>query len=389
MKQYAEGAAFVRTVVARAGMAASTGSGRRPTPCPPRRRSRTRRLDHPRPRTRRSRSRPGDGARNRVDHRDTAARVRRQPPRPPGRAVGAPSAATPRAAGPARRAVWCSWPAAAAPTRSRWPPRSGSSPPGSGCALRASPWTTDCRTGSPSAPTTVAALLRNLGLDPGERVSVTVGTAGGPEAAARAPGTRRWRSRRRARAAAVLLGHTRDDQAETVLLGLASGPGRVTVGDGHRAPAATGGRSWTLARRTVHGGVRGMGLEPWDDPHNTDPAYTRVRVRHGCCPCWKASGAGGRRGARADRRPCRDDADALDAWADQAQQQVGRGPTALDAAGLEGLPRAIRTRLLRRIALAAGCPAGALRGARLRGGPAGHRVAGAEPRGPSRSPAGP
>ncbi|AAZ56930.1 tRNA lysidine(34) synthetase TilS [Thermobifida fusca] len=216
--------------------------------------------------------------------------------------------------------------------------------------------------GSAERADTVAALLRNLGFDPVERVSVTVGTAGGPEAAARSA---RYAALEKTadvhQAAAVLLGHTRDDQAETVLLRLARGSGARSLA----AMATRTGRYLRpfldVDRRTVHEAASLMGFEPWSDPHNTDPAYTRSRVRHEALPVLeRVLGPGITEALARTATLLRDDADALDAWADQAQQQVGRGPTALDAAGLAGLPRAIRTRLLRRIALAAGCPAGAL-----------------------------
>lgn len=216
--------------------------------------------------------------------------------------------------------------------------------------------------GSAERADTVAAVLGDLGLAPVERISVTVGTRGGPEGAAR---DARYAALEKAadvhRAAAVLLGHTRDDQAETVLLRLARGSGARSLS----AMSPRSGRYLRplldLDRRTVHAAAALMGLEPWADPHNTDPAYARSRVRHDALPVLeRVLGPGIAESLARTATLLRDDADALDEWADRAEQQAGRGTGALDVASLAALPRAIRTRLLRRAALAAGCPAGAL-----------------------------
>ena len=165
----------------------------------------------------------------------------------------------------------------------------------------------------PAAPTSASTRSRSLTVD-------GAAAAAGPEAAARAA---RYAAlddaADRLGAAAVLLGHTRDDQAETVLLGLARGSGRPVAGrDAAPRAAASRARCSACAATTHRGGVRARaGLDPWEDPHNADPAYRRVRVRRGCCPCSRRDlGPGRRRGARPHRRPA-----------------ARRTPTPLDALG--------------------------------------------------------
>jgi tRNA(Ile)-lysidine synthase len=209
-----------------------------------------------------------------------------------------------------------------------------------------------------------AAACRALGLAPVRIDRVTVPSDGtGPEAAAR---TARYAALDRAAeaegAAAVLLGHTRDDQAETVLLGLARGSGT-------RSLAAMAPRRGVLRRplldvdrATTRAACAALGLDPWDDPHNDDPRFARVRARR-LLPALEDALGPGTAGALARTAAlAREDADALDAIAAGAHAGLAAGPrgTDLDVARLAGLPDAVRRRVLRRAALAAGSPAGSL-----------------------------
>src|SRR5829696_6735256 len=135
--------------------------------------------------------------------------------------------------------------------------------------------------GSADRAAAAADLGRGLGLDPVLVRRVTVGTAGGPEAAAR---TARYTAFTEAAEAAgagwvVLLGHTLDDQAESVLLGLARGSGPRSIAgmrplDGRWARPLLGVR-----RATTRQACAEQGLPYRDDPHNADPRFTRVRLR--------------------------------------------------------------------------------------------------------------
>ena len=150
--------------------------------------------------------------------------------------------------------------------------------------------------GSADRATKVAAMLAELGLEPVELARVCVGGSGGPEAAAR-------RARYagidevagRLGAATVLLGHTRDDQAETVLLGLARGSGARSLA-GMQGEVGTGGVRYRrpflgLDRSVTSAACAAEGHEVWDDPHNADPATPGRGCATASCRSWNASSA--------------------------------------------------------------------------------------------------
>jgi tRNA(Ile)-lysidine synthase len=230
--------------------------------------------------------------------------------------------------------------------------------------LRAGAITVDhgLQDGSARRASDVAAVLAGLGLEPVERVAVTVGRAGGPEAAARkARYAALDAAARRHAAAAVLLGHTLDDQAETVLLGLARGSGSRSLA----GMAARSGRYRRpllgLGRAVTAAACAALGLIPWDDPHNRDPAFARARVRHEALPALeRALGPGVAAALARTADQLRADAEALGQWADREARRLGAPDTGVDAAALAVLPLAVRSRVLHGAAVAAGCPAGAL-----------------------------
>ena len=222
--------------------------------------------------------------------------------------------------------------------------------------------------GSAERAAEVSALLGGLGLDPVRAVTVQVaapGSAGGPEAAAR---TARYAALEDAAtecgAAAVLLGHTLDDQAETVLLGLARGSGGRSLAG---MPARRGAyRRPLLAvrRATTSAACAELGLAPWQDPHNRDFRFARARVRHQAMPALEeALGPGVAEALARTASQLRADAECLDdlAFAESAQLRGScSDPAGLAAGWLAELPAAIRTRVLRDAAIMAGCPHGAL-----------------------------
>jgi tRNA(Ile)-lysidine synthase len=219
--------------------------------------------------------------------------------------------------------------------------------------------------GSAQRAREVAGVLAGLRLDPVENIAAQVGPSagqGGPEAGARQA---RYRALdeavRRTGAAAVLLGHSRDDQAETVLLGLARGSGTRSLAG---MPASRGPYRRPLldvARATLRGACEAQGLVPWHDPHNSDPAYTRARVRAQAMPALAAAlGPGVAEALARTASLLREDAEVLDGLAAIEAERAREASGDWQADLLAALPAAIRKRVLRQAALGAGAPAGAL-----------------------------
>jgi tRNA(Ile)-lysidine synthase len=238
--------------------------------------------------------------------------------------------------------------------------------------LRAGLLTVDhgLQAGSPGRADDVVRLAPGLALDLAEALRVSVGTSGGPEAAAReARYAALSEASARLGAVAVLLGHTRDDQAETVLLRLARGSGTRSLA-GMPARAGIYRRPLLeLGRETTAAACAALGLAPWDDPHNLDTRYTRVRVRERLLPVMEGElGPGVAEALARTANLCRDDADALDVWADAVYLRAvvqdcalsDIGAVVVAVAELEDLPAAVRRRVLRRAAIEAGAPPGTL-----------------------------
>jgi tRNA(Ile)-lysidine synthase len=260
--------------------------------------------------------------------------------------------------------------------------------------------------GSADVAERAAAQARALGLDPVLVRRVEVGTDGGPEAAAR---DARYAALAAAAsetgAIAVLLGHTLDDQAETVLLGLArgsggaslsgmapvmrarlrppavsaparagasdsagriSGAGRSTAagsssGAGSSSAAASdaaGGASVTYLRPLL--GIRraqtvqfcvDSGLEPWHDPQNADLAFARVRVRESVLPMLERElGPGIAEALARTAELSREDSEALDHFAEEQAEELADHAEAglsLSVKGLAHNPAALRQRIIR------------------------------------------
>ncbi|BBH65130.1 tRNA(Ile)-lysidine synthase [Actinoplanes sp. OR16] len=216
--------------------------------------------------------------------------------------------------------------------------------------------------GSDRRARSVAAWARESGFDPVGIETVSVkGLPGGPEAAAR---TARYAAltaaARRLDASAVLLGHTRDDQAETVLLALARGAGPRGLSGMPGQRGVFRRPMLDVARADTRKACAALGLAPWEDPHNTDPAYARSRVRGSVLPVLvDALGPAVVSNLARTASLVASDNEALDTLAVTALESA-RGPEGLSVPVLAGLLPAIRGRVLHRWARDLGAPGGAL-----------------------------
>lgn len=206
--------------------------------------------------------------------------------------------------------------------------------------------------GSDEVAARAAKQARELGLDPVLTRRVRVDGPGGPEGAAR-------RARYEAFDAAldetgasfVVLAHTLDDQAETVLLGLARGSGPASL----RGMSPKSGRTLRpllrIRRATTVQACADAGLEPWVDPHNDDGAYARVRVRRTVLPVMEQElGPGIAEALARTAEQLREDSEALDRFAEELAEELAEHADAglsLPVAALAANPPALRQRLIR------------------------------------------
>ncbi|EYT57515.1 MULTISPECIES: tRNA lysidine(34) synthetase TilS [Microbacterium] len=201
-----------------------------------------------------------------------------------------------------------------------------------------------------------ARTAAELGLDP-LVVRVDVAGEGGPEAAAR---DARYRVLREAaadvRAAAVLLGHTLDDQAETVLLGLARGSGATSLQGMAPVREDDDGVRWVrpllgVRRETTRVFCAASALDPWDDPHNLDDRYARVRVRERVLPVLEAElGPGIAEALVRTAEQLREDAEAFDEMIQETIEDIvehAEAGISVSAAALAANPAALRNRIIR------------------------------------------
>ncbi len=213
------------------------------------------------------------------------------------------------------------------------------------------------QSGSATVAARAAAQAEALGLSPVIVRRVEVSSPGaGPEAAAR---DARYAALAAVRtelgAAAVLLGHTLDDQAETVLLGLARGAGPASLTGMDAARDSLLRPLLGIRRSATVAACADAGLVPWNDPHNRDSAYARVRVRERVLPVLEAElGPGIAEALARTAQQLREDSEALDTIVEEIIEEIvehAEAGIAVSVAALLANPAALRNRIIRFVSL--------------------------------------
>lgn len=218
--------------------------------------------------------------------------------------------------------------------------------------------------GSAHRAARVAQWASDQGFAPVHTSTVQVAGPGGPEAAARAA---RYRALAEAAvlhgATSVLLGHTREDQAETVLLALVRGAGprglsgmppkRLMYGVEFRRPLLT------VARAQTRAACLAEELPVWHDPHNSDLAFRRTHARALLDELVRSLGPAVVGNLARTARLVAADGAALDSLARRALRRAATSE-GLAVVELARLPEAVRTRALHQWARRLGVPGSAL-----------------------------
>ena len=207
--------------------------------------------------------------------------------------------------------------------------------------------------------------------------TVSVEGPGGPEGSARDARRAALRAVAQREGAPILLGHTMDDQAETVLLRLARGSGPSSLRAIAPVSRDDDGVTWLrpllgLRRTDTEQACAQAGLTPIQDPTNDidgpwraadDSPLRRSALRHAAIPALAlALGVDPVPALARTAALCAADDDALTQWASALAASVAPGEEhdsetghpSLAVSGLLGAPRAVRTRALREAARAAG-----------------------------------
>jgi tRNA(Ile)-lysidine synthase len=198
-----------------------------------------------------------------------------------------------------------------------------------------------------------AKTLASLGFEEVVVKKVSVGKAGGPEAAAR---TARYTAletlRQQTRSHFIVLGHTSSDQAETVLLGLVRGSGSKSLSGMSEKSGLLLRPLLVVDRATTEAFCKDSGIKYWSDPQNKDEKYLRVMIRKHVLPFLEKQ-LGGSVAASLVRTSdqLREENAYLDPQADKSFKRyakVSASGISFDAKVLEKLPSAILHRVIKK-----------------------------------------
>jgi len=214
------------------------------------------------------------------------------------------------------------------------------------------------QTGSDLVAASAAVAAEGVGVDEALQAKVDVaGAADGPEAAARGARYAALRGVAASEGAdAVLLGHTLDDQAETVLLGLARGSGAASLQGMAPRREDADGTVWlrpllAVRRGTTEAFCAASDLEAWHDPHNRERRFARVRVRENVLPVLESElGPGIAEALARTAEQLREDADAFDEMIHETIEDIvehAEAGISVSVAALAANPAALRNRIIR------------------------------------------
>ena len=207
------------------------------------------------------------------------------------------------------------------------------------------------------------AICKSLGFENATSISVSVDEKSGRglEAAAR---NARYKALREfsssVNARAIMLAHTMDDQAETVLMRIARGSSARSLAGMAHVTSDLWRPLLDIERAKLHKVIETLGIETISDPHNFDRQFTRVKIRLDVIPALiEALGQNVVNGLARTARMSRMDADALEQIAASTYPKL-LIEKELIISELNIQPLAIQTRIVHHWLLARNVPADGL-----------------------------
>jgi tRNA(Ile)-lysidine synthase len=195
--------------------------------------------------------------------------------------------------------------------------------------------------------------LASLGFEEVIVKKVSVGKAGGPEAAARtARYTALEKIRQQTKSHFIVLGHTSSDQAETVLLGLVRGSGSKSLSGMSEKTGLLLRPLLVVDRATTEAFCKDSGIKYWLDPQNKDEKFLRVMIRNHILPFLEKQ-LGGSVAASLVRTSdqLREDNSYLESQADKSFKRyatVSASGISFDAQLIGKLPSAVLNRVIKK-----------------------------------------